>query len=413
MVQANTLTVGSQAEYPPLPAGYYALHGDTSINFQMNRFYHWVGDPTMLAELRRAAPRMKTYADLKREVLALAERALADGHVIKAAYYFRLAEFFIFVDDPDKQPVRKRFLELIKQAHPIFNSCHVWVPYEAARLSAYRFTPADPKSTIVLFGGFDSYIEEWFPMFSILQEAGYDVVAFEGPGQGTVLEEVNLPMTQQWEQPVKAILDYFHLDNVTLVGLSLGGGLAIRAAAGEPRIRRVVADDILTDFYEVSLRQASPVFRTGLRLLLHIGASNVVNRLVAGAMRQSRVVEWGVKEGMHVMGVHTPYDFFKSIMRFQTRDVSPRVTQDVLLLAGAADHYVPVSQFYDQIRWLTQAHSVTARLFTSYESAQNHVQVGNIRLSLDVIMDWVQLCSQPKLETAPPPASPSTPNEEN
>ncbi len=378
------------------PVGYHALHGDPSINFQMNRFYNWVGDPTMLNEMRDAAPRIKTYADLKREILALAECALADGQTVKAAYYYRLAEFFMFADDPDKEAVRKRFLALIQQAYPILSACHSWVHYESAQLSAYRFEPAEPKvtlDTIVIFGGFDSYIEEWFPMFALMADAGYAVVAFEGPGQGKVLEDLHLPMTHRWEKPVKAILDYFHLDNVTLLGLSLGGCLAIRAAAYEPRIRRVVADDILTDFYAVTLRQAPPSARMGLKLLVQTGASTAVNGLVSRIMRRSRVIEWGVKQGMHVMGVQTPYQFFKSVMRFQTRDCSSHVRQDVLLMAGADDHYVPLEQFYDQIRWLSQAHSVTARLFTACESAQNHVHIGNIGLSLGVILDWVEQCS--------------------
>ena len=102
------------------------------------------------------------------------------------------------------------------------------------------------------------------------------------------------------------------------------------------------------------------------------------------------VVEWGIKQGMHVMGVPTPYEFFKAINHLQTRDVSPLAAQDVLLLAGAADHYVPLHQFYDQVRSVCNARSLTARLFTAEESAQNHCHIGNLGLSLRVILDWVQ-----------------------
>jgi hypothetical protein len=38
-----------------------------------------------------------------------------------------------------------------------------------------------------------------------------------------------------------------------------------------------------------------------------------------------------------------------------TRDASPLVRQDVLLLAGAEDHYVPLEQLHDQMRWLVSA----------------------------------------------------------
>ena len=30
------------------PVGYHDLHADVSINFQLNRFYGWVGDDTCL-----------------------------------------------------------------------------------------------------------------------------------------------------------------------------------------------------------------------------------------------------------------------------------------------------------------------------------------------------------------------------
>jgi len=66
---------------------------------------------------------------------------------------------------------------------------------------------------------------------------------FEGPGQGAALEDHGLPMIPEWERPVAAVLDHYRLDDVTIVGESLGGGLVIRAAAFEPRISRVVSMD--------------------------------------------------------------------------------------------------------------------------------------------------------------------------
>jgi len=59
-------------------------------------------------------------------------------------------------------------------------------------------------------------------------------------------------------------------------------------------------------------------------------------------------------------------------------------------MAGAQDHYVPVHQFAQQINLLTNARSVTGRLFTRSEQAHNHVQVGNLRLSLDIILRWLE-----------------------
>jgi hypothetical protein len=42
--------------FTSFPTGYYHLHPDVSVNFQLNRFYNWVGDAQMLAEIQAVAP---------------------------------------------------------------------------------------------------------------------------------------------------------------------------------------------------------------------------------------------------------------------------------------------------------------------------------------------------------------------
>ncbi len=92
---------------------------------------------------------------------------------------------------------------------------------------------------------------------------------------------------------------------------------------------------------------------------------------------------------MRVLGVKGPAELFAAIDSLRTDDVSPDVKQDVLLMAGCADHYVPVSQLGDQLLSLTHARSLAARLFTEAEHAQNHCQIGNLGLSLRVIVNWL------------------------
>lgn len=375
------------------PVGYHELHPDTSMNFQLNRFYGWVGEPEMLEEMRTAAPRIATYADWKREFLALAERASRDGHALRAGFYARTAEFFMRAHDPDRKSARERFLEAVRSVYGLELGERYAVPYAdrgfKGFLPAYRFKPPRAKGTIVFFGGFDSYIEELTSAFLYLRDAGYDVVAFEGPGQGGALNEAGLPMTPDWHKPVSAVLDYFGLDRVALAGLSLGGCLVLRAAALEPRVRYVVAYDILSDFLEVNLRQTNPVLRRLLRLLLALGAAPIVNTMAARVARRSPIAQWGIQQGMHVTGTASPFEFLKKVKQFRTADVSGSITQDVLLLAGSEDHYVPVEQWHRQIGMLQNARSVTARLFTRGESAQNHCQVGNYGLALRTIVGWL------------------------
>lgn len=69
---------------------------------------------------------------------------------------------------------------------------------------------------------------------------------------------------------------------------------------------------------------------------------------------------------------------------------SELVTQDVLILTGREDHFIPFKMHDMQIRALTNARSVTARVFSKEEHAQNHCQIGNIGLALDVMVDWIK-----------------------
>ena len=376
------------------PVGYHRLHPDVSLNFQMNRFYNWIGDTRMLEEMLAVAPRIADYTEFTREFLALAENALSNGQRLKGAFYLRAAEFFMFPADSAKRPTRARFLQLVKAHYGVTETDHSTIPYEGGALSAYRFTPPAPKGTIVVFGGFDSYIEELFAVLFALRDAGYEVIAFDGPGQGAALEDFDLPMTHEWEKPVKVVLDYFALDDVSLLGFSLGGELVIRAAAYEPRVRRVIADDILTDFSEVVLRQVSPAARLMLTALLKVNAARAVNTLVRRATQRSLVIEWGLQQGMHVTGSRSPHELLQKVRWLSTTAVSARVTQDVLLMAGEQDHFVPLHQFHDQIKTLRNVRSLTARLFTRAEQAQNHCQIGNLALSLQVIVGWLDAMMQ-------------------
>lgn len=372
--------------------GYYDLHDDVSLNFQMNRWISYLGEGS-LGDMKAIAPKIKNYADWKREFMALAEKSLLGNKPLAAAYYIRSAEFFTFTDSPDKKELRGRFLKLIGEGYAASGMKKYLIPYtnnrECGFLPAYRLTPKDPKSTIVVCGGFDSYIEEVFPMILYMAENGYDVICFEGPGQGGALEEHGLHMTCEWEKPVRAVLDYFKADHVTLIGVSLGGYLAIRAAAYEPRVRRVIAFDVMYDFLGSNLNNVKGIGKFIVTAALATGLSAPVNALMARRAKTSPLVDWGVKQGMHITGTKTPFEYLRAIEKYTTKNISGLVRQDVLLMAGSEDHYVPVDQLYSQARALASARSLTLRLFTRAEHAQNHCQVGNMGLAAETILAWI------------------------
>jgi len=212
--------------------------------------------------------------------------------------------------DPHKQPARQRFVHLARTCYGINAAQQLAIPYRDGSLSGtlpgYRFTPARPKDTLVIFGGFDSSMEEYIPMAFFFRDAGFDVVLFEGPGQGGALEDVGLPLTHEWEKPVAAVLDHLGLDNVSLLGISLGGELALRAAAFEPRVRRVVADDIVFDSYACILHHIGEDVRTLFAVGIEQQIVLTLNRLAEDAAQQSLLVAWNIQQGVHVMGSTPP-----------------------------------------------------------------------------------------------------------
>jgi hypothetical protein len=103
----------------------------------------------MLAEIQAVAPGIASYAVLTQTFLDLAEQALAQGHTLKGAYYLRTAEFFLSATDARKQAIRQRFVHLVLEHYQVPPASHRRIPYESGWLSAYRFTPEQPKGTVL------------------------------------------------------------------------------------------------------------------------------------------------------------------------------------------------------------------------------------------------------------------------
>ncbi len=370
-----------------LAVGWYELHPDVSLNFQLNRWAAYGGE-RWLADLRPALPGLTSYDAWRDTFVALGERAAGERRSLDAALHFRAAEFFMTPDNARKRPLRRRLLAMFREAAGLPDAARRDVRFGALRLPVWRLPAERARGTLVVFGGFDSYIEEFFPLLARLRDARYDVLGFEGPGQGSVLEEQGAPMTPDWHRPVSAVLDAFGLADVTLIGISLGGCLALRAAALEPRVRRVVAFDVMTDFLACMTAQVPRAAGALVRSALDLHASAVVDRALRARARREPVVAWGLAQAQRVFGCERPSEALEAARSYHTRDVSAKVRQDVLLLAGAADHYVPLGQLAEQIGLLGSARSITARVFTVAEHAQAHCQVGNLPLVLDVIASW-------------------------
>ncbi|MFT9004781.1 MAG: alpha/beta fold hydrolase [Liquorilactobacillus hordei] len=372
------------------PVGIHQLNHDLSVNFQMNRFYNWSNDDVLLKQMKSLDKADQTYSSLINDFKELGNKALADNQTLRAAMYFRAAEFYLPESDPAKQKLRETFIELSNMFYQIDDKQHFLIPYEDGELSAYQLTSPSPRGTILFINGFDGYIEELTKMMLVYRDAGYNVIYFDGPGQGHALEKNKMPLTSQWEKPVKVILDYFNATEVTAIGMSLGGNLVLHAAAFEKRIKRVVCFDILPSLFNCVTRQLPESLKKQISTDLEKNENGTaINAALNDLMQQSLMVQWAIQQGMHVLGTKTPYDFIKQALTYDTNEISALVNQDVLLLAGQDDHYVALDQLPLQMSTLSNAHSLTARIFTDKEAAANHCQLGNLGLAISTILNWL------------------------
>jgi pimeloyl-ACP methyl ester carboxylesterase len=375
----TTMKQKSKKENFSFPVGYHEFHKNKDINFQLNRFYsfgYWTK-----VDAEEAGNAVRDIKDWKATLTALAERQLAANRPLAAAFSYRAAEFYVLPGDPDKMRLYDQFIELFYDALPAKNLEKFSIPYQDGALPALRLSPENSNGTIVVHGGFDSFMEELFTLVQYLADTGFDVIIFEGPGQGAAIRKYNLPFTHAWEEPVSYVLDYFELTDVTLIGISLGGYLALRAAAFEPRVSRVVCYDI--SIYD---QHGHGLQRTIYEFFLRHPA---VYDWIAKISMKNVATEWLMHQGMYINGVDTPTEWLATLENFSVSDIAAQVQQNVLLMAGAEDRMVPLKEFEKNKKGLTAARSVTGRIFSVEENAQNHCQIGNVKLALDVILDWI------------------------
>lgn len=153
-----------------------------------------------------AGKKIKTFADWKREMLILAENALEEQKLLRAAIYYRAAEFYTLEEGPEKQQLYDKFNTLFYKAIENDNVQRFTIPYEGSFLPAMKIPPSGrARGTIVIQGGFDSFIEEFYSMMRFFAQYGYEVIGFEGPGQGAARRKYDLALDLEWERPASAV----------------------------------------------------------------------------------------------------------------------------------------------------------------------------------------------------------------
>lgn len=385
LIQPSETEQSSLAAWLPITE-FRRFHRDPNINYQLNRFLV----PGLEDLFEEIGARIENFDDWKVEFLAAAALAERRDELARAASLYRAAEFFMSPSDPERLQTFEKFITLFYRTHQDRRLERMSVPYEGGKLYRLILAPESPsRGTIVVHAGYDAYVEEFFGLAQAMASRGYRIVMFDGPGQGSTLMRESLPMTPDWEKPVGAVLDHLELSDVTLIGISLGGCLALRAAALEPRIKRVVAFDVMLDFFQCITSRRGKTAEIVLKTLVRLRLTALINIFARAMMKRDLMSKWGAEQGMHVLGAATPAQYFFRLKAYNTRSMSTRITQDALIMAGAEDHFVPLSQLFDQLPLLQNARSITAQIFTRADQAQSHCQIGNLGLAVTQIIRWV------------------------
>ena len=109
------------------------------------------------------------------------------------------------------------------------------------------------------------------------------------------------------------------------------------------------------------------------------------------AEKNSRM-KWEINQQIHITKSKTPLEAAQKMALGLSREnmYAEKIKQDVLLFSGAEDHFIPIRLHKRQVKALVNANSVTDRIFTKKEQAQNHCQIGNIGIALDTMVKWVE-----------------------
>lgn len=364
-----------------LPIGFVRFHKNKFFNYQLNRL-HALGYVSK-NDIMDAANHIHSFSDYVFTFKSLGEKMFEKGDLKKASCYYRAAEFFEKPGSKEKIETYNRHIDLFFKAFANEGVERLKIPFNNSYLHAYR-VPAkgDKKGTILGMGGFDSTIEEFYSLWRGVADSGYEIVAFEGPGQGGTLRNYNIPFDHAYEKPVKAILDFLSLDTAGMIGMSMGGYWAIRAAAFESRIKFVIAAPPVYDWLELTHSFNKWLVKVLLKM------PRIMNAMVKMKM-SVKTLNHTVKHTLFITHKSKPIDAVQWMLGMNKDFLhSEKITQDVLLLVGENDAFQPPKLTRKQAKALVNASSVTIRIFTKEENADQHCQIGNIGLLIKEVNQW-------------------------
>ena len=241
---------------------------------------------------------------------------------------------------------------------------------------------------LIIHSGFDGTAEELYFDFGMAAvQRGYDCLLFEGPGQGEVIRLQNLPFRYDWEKVVTPVINYalstprVDQNKIALMGLSMGGYLAPRAAAFDRRLKACIANGGVYDFSDTVYRALPPE----VIKLLETDREQF-NQVIKKIMKKNTQIRWFFNNGMWTFEAKSPADFMLKIKKYSLKDVAKKITCHMLVVDSESDLFMR-----GQARKLYAALTCPKDflLFTKAQAAQAHCQAGAIAFSNEAIFNWL------------------------
>jgi dienelactone hydrolase len=341
----------------------------------------------------------REWLGLADRIATIADKSAADGHAasassayLRASNYYRTAEFFLR-DDPSNDPrvedTSARAIETFRAAPEIqAHWTRVGIPYEGIELEGYYLNSSgdEPGPTLLAHGGYDSTVEElFFTVGEAARRRGWNCLIFEGPGQGSALRLNKLPFRHDWEAVVTPVVDFavnlrgVDPERIALLGMSMGGYLAPRAAAFEHRISACVAYDGVLNMAAAILGPQPPEVDSKQRVA-------AMDSLIAHRAEAPSSQRWGLSNALWVFRGTTAQELIEEISEYDLTKVADQITCPTLVCEAENDHF-----FSGQPRMLYEALqcSKTLLTFTAAEGAEEHCHVGALTLFHQRMFDWL------------------------
>ena len=170
------------------------------------------------------------------------------------------------------------------------------------------------------------------------------------------------------------------------MGISMGGYLAARTIAFEPRISACVLYNGVYDGYDF----IKSGFPSELSDAVEKGDSEFVNSYLNRFIETDPNIKFNMKHGMWTTGANSPYELITGAKKYSVKDTLKNITCPTLVLEGEKDDSFPgqPKKVYDGLVSVPSS-SKKYIVFTEEEGGEEHCQTGATGLVNQRIFDWL------------------------